>query len=477
MLDTKLQSEEFKFYFFFFLALTFLFAMLMPFSYGDFAVWIAEGRQIVEQNTVYIRDVYSFNPTQALPYPWLSCLIYYFLDSNFAIEFVFFLHRMIPVIIVAYWLLRYPTLMDKQSLVTMMICISGIRMLIIDRPALLVLPLIPYIYELIESDKVYKRKAKSLLLLVLWVNLHGSFMLFLMLLGYKNFLDFLKNRGSVTKEKILFFISAVLVTFVNPWGFKIYNYVYQTAAISKMRITEWQPLALYENGELAFEFLFFTATVILLVVITIYKKKVPELIRSLLPVFIISSAVAVRNLPLFFSVFPLFWGKHLVDTSRIDGYVKKAGSAKVIFNRAIVILLIMSGLFMFTSVGGNLRNKLSSKYRSKYDETSTFRIAEYLSQSSGKRVFNSWLLGSFLMYTQKNQIFIDTRNIIYNESIYRDYVRTVSNYDGQAEALLNRYQIDYVVSEQIQALTKLLQSSQNWTFIMEDNGYALFERK
>jgi len=53
----------------------------------------------------------------------------------------------------------------------------------------------------------------------------------------------------------------------------------------------------------------------------------------------------------------------------------------------------------------------------------------------------------------------------------------MNNIDGQAEALLNLHRIDYVVTEKAKALVLALQTSQNWTFIMEDNGYALFERK
>lgn len=478
MLDTKLQSEEFKFYFLFFLALTFLFAMLMPFSYGDLAIWIAEGRQIFEQGTVYIRDVYSFNPTQTLPYPWLSCIFYYLIDSNFAIESIFFIHRVIPVAIVGFWLVRYPALMHKNSIVSLMICISGIRMLIIDRPALLVLPLIPYFYELIESERIYRKKLKTILLLILWTNLHGSFMLFFLLMGYKVAIDLLKKRrDSITVEKLLFFVGTFLATCINPWGIKIYYYVFQTAAVSKLRITEWQPLALFDNGEISFEFVFFVATVVLLLAITFYKKKLSQLLTSILPVFLISSVLAVRNLPLLFSVIPLFWGKYLVDTVSLSGFAKRAGLTKIIFNRAIIVFMLASGVFMFTDMSENVRTKLSKKYAHKYDETSSFRIAEYLNRSSGKRVFNSWILGSFLLYSQSNQIFIDTRNIIYDNEIYTDYVNTVKNHNGLAESLLNQYQIDYVVSEKKDTISSVLSASAAWNFIMEDNGYFLFERR
>ena len=478
MLDTKLQSEEFKFYFFFFLALTFLFAMLMPFSYGDLAVWIAEGRQIMRQGTVYISDAYSFNQTEVSAYPWLSSVFYYFFDANFAIESIFLLHRLIPVAIVAYWLLRYPHLLHKKNWLPLMISISGLSMLIVDRPALLVLLFIPLIFEWIESDRIYDRKFRTLFLLVLWTNLHGSFLLFLAIFGYRLFWQVLKSRRfSVLKEKLSFFFLCIAATCINPWGVKIYSYVWQTAVISKLRITEWQPLSFYEKGEISFEMIFFILTVSLVMYFAVKKKKFETLVTSSFFIFLVSAAAAVRSLPLLFSVLPLFWGRHLADASSISGFSLKPTLIQIISNRAITTTLVLIGLFMFSSYSENYRQDLPKRYSQRYDYTTTFRIADYLNQSTGKRVLNSWLLGSFLIYSQNNQIYIDTRNIIYSDEVYSDYVYMMNNIDGKAEALLNEHRIDFVVTEKAKALVSALQASQNWTFIMEDNGYELFQRK
>ena len=478
MLDTKLQSEEFKFYFFFFLALTFLFAMLMPFSYGDLAVWIAEGRQIMRQGTVYISDAYSFNETEANAYPWLSSVFYYFFDANFAIESIFLLHRLIPVGIVSYWLLRYPHLLHKKNWLPLMISISGLSMLIVDRPALLVLLFVPIIFEWIESDKIYKRKLRTLVLLTVWTNLHGSFMLFLAVLGYKILWQTIKNKNiAELKQKLMFFSVCIGATFINPWGVKIYSYVWQTAVVSKLRITEWQPLSFYEKGEISFEMLFFLLTLMLVGFFAFKKKKLETLLSSSFFIFLISAAAAVRSLPLLFSILPLYWGRHLADSNSVSGFSVKPTFTQIICNRAITTTLVFIGIFMFSAYSENYRQDLPKRYSQRYDYTSTFRIADYLNQSTGKRVLNSWLLGSFLIYSQNNQIFIDTRNIIYSDSIYTDYVHMMNNTDGQAETLLTQHRIDYVVSEKAKALVVALQASQNWTFIMEDNGYALFERK
>lgn len=476
MLNTKLQSEEFKFYFLFFLSVMFFFSMLAPISYGDLGVWIAEGRQILQQGTVYIRDVHSFNPTDVFPYPWLSCLFYYFLDANFALDSIFILHRIIPVAVVAFWLTRYPTLSTNIGLLCLLLCFRGVGMLTIDRPALLVLPLIPYFYDLIDSEKIYNKKLKSLFLLVLWTNLHGSFVLFLLLLGYKNLVQFVKKPKSLRQDQILFFGLALLATLINPWGFKIYNYVLKTAEVSKIRMGEWQPLTLFENGQIAFDFFYFYFALLLLTAFIIRKRKVSAFISSPLPLVVISALLAVRNVPLFFTVLPLFWGKHLMDASVVRGYAAAASPVKVFLHRCVVVVFVLAGIFMYSDHSEKIRSQLS-KNAQRYDETSAFRIADYLQNVANKKIFNDWILGSFFIYGQSNQVFIDTRNIIYSDQLYSEYLSIVENRDGHAESRLDRHNVDYVVSAMNTPLTTTLMASKGWTFIMEDNGYSLFEKK
>lgn len=478
MLDTKLQSEEFRFYFLFFLALTFLFSMLMPFSYSDLAIWIAEGRQILQQHSLYIRDAYSFNPTHPSAYPWLSSLFYHFLETDFSVESIFFLHRLIPVAVVAIWLSRYPQLIHKKNWFVLVICISGLSMIFVDRPALLALPFIPYFYDLIEKEEIYKNKVKALLLLVLWTNLHGSFLLFFIMLGYKTITTLLAQRNyNLPKDRFWFLAASFFATFINPWGFKIYTYAYETAVISKLRITEWQPVTLIENNNLSTDMLLFGLTLGGLMFFVIRQKKFVAFLSAPLLILIISAGMASRNLPLLFAVLPLFWGCHLAPTRDLEGFCRKPSQLKIIFNRAIVISFIAFGIFMFSSLSDDFRKNLPPRYAGKYDSTASFRIAKYLNQSSGKRIFNSWILGSFLIYSQNNKIFIDARNIIYPDHVYTDYVRIVNNIDNQAESALNQKEIDFVVSEKNKALADALYASSSWNFIMEENGFILFERK
>lgn len=479
MLDTKIQSEEYKFYFLFFLALTFLFSMLMPFSFGDLGIWIAEGRQIFAQGTVYIQDVHSYNMTRSTPYPWLTSVVYWVLDNNFSVELIFFLHRLIPVAIVAFWLNRSPQLLYKTNWFPLVVSISGLSMLIVDRPALLVLLFVPMAFDAVESDWPFKNRFKTLMLLILWTNLHGSFLLFLILLAYRIGMNLIFEwKKSNFTLQITFFLMCVLATFVNPWGVNIYSYVLQTSEISKVRMTEWKPLSFYTyTGEISYSTLLFIFSLLMLLVFAYRKKHFKTIFSSTIILFIISSFMAIRNLPLFFSVMPLFWGKNFADVKDVSGIATRTNLKKLIINRSITLALIAIGIFLFSEYSENIRKDLPQTYTKRYDPTSSFRIGNYLNHFSGKKIFNSWPIGSYLVYSQPNQIFIDTRNIIYSDAVFNDYMNTQANTNGQAEEFLAQHQIDYAVSETTSPLSQTLKTSQNWTFIMEDEGYALFERK
>jgi hypothetical protein len=454
--------------------------MLMPFSYGDLAIWIAEGRQIFLQKTIYINEVYSFNQTTVAPYPWLSCVFYYLIDLNYGIEATFFIHRLIPVFIVAFWLKNYPQLLQKKNWFILVLCISGLSMLIVDRPALLTLPFILTSYSLIETERIYKKKLTNFFLIALWVNLHGSFVIFFSLLTYKFLVELLQKRKiSQFKDKLMFLTLCFSATFLNPWGYKIYNYVIQTMVVSKVRMTEWLPLSFEGDSDAVFEATFFTLTVLILIFVSFKKSKLKNLFASPLMFILISSIGAVRNLPLFYMTLPLFWGNFLTpNLVKYPGNSQNTSLLQTLFNRSIITVLLAIGLFLFTDNSQALRQHLPKRYQKSNDYTTCFRIVDYInSQTPGKRIFNSWVLGSFLIYSQKNKIFIDTRNIIYSDTYYDEYLRIMTNFQNSAETLLDKYQSDYVIAGVTKNVTKALMVSQNWTFIMEDNGYALFQRK
>jgi hypothetical protein len=77
-------------------------------------------------------------------------------------------------------------------------------------------------------------------LFVLWVNLHGGWVLGLLLLGAYT-IEAWSARGRAVHVVALIAVEVLLVV-VNPWGPKYYGYIVRALTMTRHRIHEWDPL-------------------------------------------------------------------------------------------------------------------------------------------------------------------------------------------------------------------------------------------
>ena len=85
------------------------------------------------------------------------------------------------------------------------------------------------------------------LLLLLWVNLHGGFVIGLVLIGVfvlASIIDGVRNPGKASNAKWLLasLLLSALTTLINPYGWRIYQYAFSlTATVMPRHIEEWMP--------------------------------------------------------------------------------------------------------------------------------------------------------------------------------------------------------------------------------------------
>src|SRR5262249_49109596 len=128
----------------------------------------------------------------------------------------------------------------------------GLWQLFLIRPQSFSFLLFVLLYATLEGAE---RKPWLLLLpplyLVLWVNLHGAFPIVLVLIGCYLLAAFLegawKERTGVVRDRRVWalvgcLIAATLATLVNPYGWRVYEYVALTSGTASARkIDEWLP--------------------------------------------------------------------------------------------------------------------------------------------------------------------------------------------------------------------------------------------
>lgn len=92
------------------------------------------------------------------------------------------------------------------------------------------------------------------------------------------------------------------------------------------------------------------------------------------------------------------------------------------------------------------------------------------------RVFHEWVWGGYLIWhTPELKVFIDGRGDPYGPTgVFKDYLSAVSNENPQA--VLNKYQVEYVLMPADSPLAKSLENSSIWAVQYSDETSVLFHR-
>ena len=107
------------------------------------------------------------------------------------------------------------------------------------------------------------------LILLLWVNVHGSFAIGIAVILLDLVYTFIKKHGSL--RQVFIFLLSILVTFINPYGMQIWREVWMTVAGNsndlRWFISEWYPAVFF-----AFPAMWFFIGISLSLII-LYRKR------------------------------------------------------------------------------------------------------------------------------------------------------------------------------------------------------------
>jgi hypothetical protein len=92
------------------------------------------------------------------------------------------------------------------------------------------------------------------------------------------------------------------------------------------------------------------------------------------------------------------------------------------------------------------------------------------------RMFHEWVWGGYLIWHMpESKVFIDGRGEPYGPTgVFKDYMSAVSIQNPQA--VLDKYQVEYVLMPADSPLAKFLESSPRWTVRYSDDTSVLFHR-
>lgn len=306
------------------------------------------------------------------------------------------------------------------------------------------------------------------LLMVLWVNLHGGFLIGLFIGGVCGGVALLRRDWVRLRLYLYVGCACLLATLVNPLGWQIYQGTVATVgSFVQSEITEWQ--SYYQNvswpGSLPG-----MAYILAFVVMELRRRgDCPLEARLLAWIFLGLGFYQFRYMAFFFlfSAVPMAFDLGRIQLPRIDTKVERAlGIA------GLVIICVLPVNFLRAAPKLDFPPPMLSASDAAYLQTHLPRA----------RLLNHWNAGSLLIFRLRGAIpvFVDGRAATaYPDDLLRDYFKLSSAKVNEADwdAALAKYHIDTVLWVKAHdGLRRFLVDRRGWKEVYDGNTVSIYTR-
>jgi hypothetical protein len=489
------------------------FGFLLKLRLVDFWWHLKVGEIIVNTRAIPRADAFSFtaNGQLFILQNWLAEIIYYavYRAGGLPLLVAFNASLLVAALLPVYRMCREAT--DHLRLSVVVAIMPAVLLLYFGSVRTQVFSFVFFsaYYWILSS---FRKRRRNLLwalplMMVLWVNLHGAFVLGLALMGLFAGCEALRrfvygprpdtlSAGELSRLTMALAVT-LLATFLNPETYKVFGYVRAVATnrASQAFVLEWQPPRINEmEGVLLFYGPFFITLLILLL-----AKRKPDLIEMALFLgFAVFGLMAVRNgvwyaliaAPIVTRYGPSldFSGPaaalrrfRLFDALALWLDHRKAVVSPIRYrlNRQIAVLMLTITVLVSPWVYPHLGNPA---FGNTLWEVSTPVGAMGYIQEQGLQghIFHPQIYGDYLIWRlwPQQRSFIDGRVHLFDESVVRDY--RLAFHDSHWEERLAKYDIKYLLlskeEEENHLMTDAARGSANWRVLYEDDRAVLFER-
>ena len=328
-------------------------------------------------------------------------------------------------------------------------------------------------------------------LMVVWVNSHGGFLVGFMIWGIYWISElglivweiwFKKQRPSDIRSfgtPLLWAGLLMLITVcVNPYGPSMLMYPFKTVSIGVLRdyIQEWQAPEFHSISVQPFAWLM----LLTFGAVGASRQKLAFIDFALVGLFFYMGLLAGRNVALFSIVAPMVLTRHaapVIDSLTSTLGIHTAATAtpgrrSAMLNIVILVVLIATVVF-----------KVALVYPEKIN-VDAFKgylpmgAVEYLNSSQPEgRLFNPYNWGGYLLWgLPRYPVFVDGRTDLYNDEIINKWLSVVRVEDGWQD-ILEEYGINLVLIEPRSTLDRTLALDPAWAPIYQDAISILYQRK
>jgi hypothetical protein len=455
---------------------------------ANVGVHIRVGEYIMDNLTVPTRDIFSYTrPALSwTPPEWLADLIFAILHKPFGLTgVVVFMALLIAAIYaVLFKFLRSSGVTMVVAALTVLLALgaSGIHWL--ARPHIFSWMLLLVWYIILDTYQ-YKRQHYLYalpFLMLLWVNLHGSFVMGFMLLLVYIAGNFLKARFAKEERRdashrikvlILFFFLCLVASLLNPQSYKILLVPLQLATnrIVVERASEW--LSPNFHSFLVYEYML----LLMILVLGISMKRLNAIETILLLMFTHMSLFSGRFIPVYALIVSPIIAKQvdwIFGRLREKGLVKEIVSASE--NMAAVDSKTKWHLWSIVATAVVIIMCLSGKLNYGFDERKIpVDAVQFLKKEKIEgKVYNNDGFGSYIIYEAwpEYEVFYDGRDMFGKERT-EEYLK-VADVERGWKDVLKKYDITWIIYNNESPLSNLLLETDDWRLIYSDQVANIF---
>ena len=449
----------------------------------DTGYHIRAGEYIIETKSVPHEDMFSFldPPPAWTAHEWLAEIVMALSHDALGLTGVVIFYAFI--LSLTYYLFFRFLKKDSENLLLLtgmvLLVISTSTIHFLARPHLFTFLFLVIWYFVLDS---YQYRSKNYLyflplIMLVWVNLHGAFILGFVLLGTYftgNLIYYFWKQGNdkqahASKCRTYFLVGVVCLgaSLINPYGYHIllFPFDFVTNQYILTHVQEFQATNFQEF--LVYKYLF----LIMLAVLMTSRLRLNLIELILILGFTYMSLYSVRNIPLFaIIVAPIIIRRldlmMLDSNNRVIQFINKKSQSFMETERtargflwpalALILVLFVAGM-------GGIKHYFDP-------EIKAVHAVEFLKKEhiSGN-MFNDDEIGDYIIYAAYPQyrVFFDGRNDMYGVEHMQDYLR-VLRLGHEWEKVLDKYDIQWFFINADSLLSRYLMEREDWHLIYAD---------
>jgi hypothetical protein len=341
-------------------------------------------------------------------------------------------------------------------------------------------------------------------LMLLWVNLHGGFVMGFVLLGLyvaSSAIRYWQSRQQEIQRKIVrrlrelgwVTVASLAASLLNPYGYRLHLHVYHYLSNRWLmnHIDEFLSPDFHGVAQQCF------VLILLITIVSLAVGSKPALAQVLVLLFAAYSGLyASRSLPISSLLIAMVVAPLLTQAiregrsnpqlssklqaffSNWEGFGTRMRSMELNFRgHAWPLVAVVLGVLACAHQG-----KLGSyvSMDAHFDAKHLpLQAAEVIAQRGIREpVFSLDSWGGYLIYRlyPENKVFVDDRHDLYGEEFLKDYLKAVQ-VTPDWESFLNAKRVNWVLAPSGSSLANMLQLTSQWKLIYQDETAVLLQRK